>query len=189
LQVDQEIKLADIRNLEQQALSLDSEEQWETSITVYENILHIDADLQFAKEGLAEARTRATLHARLQGLIDQPDNLSDPANIKSATSMLLDVTRISPRGPRLEGQKNELSRLLKRAATPLQVQLVSDNATNVSVFKVGRLGTFSTQEISLRPGTYVAVGDRAGYRDVRIEFRVAPEIEMTPIVVQCEEQI
>jgi tetratricopeptide (TPR) repeat protein len=188
-QVEQEIKLENIRALEQQANTLNSAEQWETSIPVYEDILEIDSDLQFAKEGLAEAKQRASLHARLQRLIDQPDNLSDPANIRSATSLLLNVARIDPRGPRLEEQKNELSRLLKRAATPLQVQLVSDNATNVSVFKVGRIGTFSNQELSLRPGVYVAVGNRAGYRDVRIEFRVAPEIEMIPVVIQCEEQI
>ena len=189
LQVDQEIKLRDIRNLEQQAIALNEDEQWETSITVYEDILEIDSDLQFAKEGLFVARQRAALHANLQNLIDQPDNLADPANIQSATNLLLEVTRIDPRGPRLEEQKNELSRLLKRAATPLQVQLVSDNATDVSVFKVGRLGTFESQQLSLRPGLYVAVGNRPGYRDVRVEFRVAPEIEMKPVVVKCEEQI
>jgi len=41
----------------------------------------------------------------------------------------------------------------------------------------------------LRPGLYVAVGIRPGYRDVRVEFRVSPEVEMLPIVVQCEEPI
>lgn len=189
LQVDQEIRLRDIRNLEQQAASLDAAEQWETSIPVYEDILKIDPDLQFAKEGLYTARQRSALHANLQQLIDQPDNLSDPANIQSATKLFLDVTKISPLGPRLEEQKNELSRLLKRAATPLQVQLVSDNATDVTVFKIGRLGTFSNHELSLRPGKYVAVGNRPGFRDVRIEFRVAPEVEMKPVVIQCEEQI
>jgi hypothetical protein len=189
LQVEQEIKLANIRTLQQQAETLDGEEQWETSVGVYQDILQIDPDLQFAKDGLAEARQRAAMHASLQELIDQPDNLSDPANIQSATRLLLDVARISPRGPRLEEQKNELSRLLKRAATPMQVQLVSDNVTDVTVFKVGRLGVFNSQELSLRPGVYVAVGNRPGYRDVRVEFRVAPEIEMDPVVVQCEERI
>jgi hypothetical protein len=71
----------------------------------------------------------------------------------------------------------------------MQVQLVSDNVTDVTVFKVGRLGVFNSQELSLRPGVYVAVGNRPGYRDVRVEFRVAPEIEMDPVVVQCEERI
>ena len=44
-------------------------------------------------------------------------------------------------------------------------------------------------ELQLRPGNYVAIGVRTGYRDVRIEFRVAPEIDMQPIIVKCEEAI
>jgi hypothetical protein len=189
LQVDQEIKLADIRNLENEAASLDEAEQWEASINVYRDILKIDADLQFAQDGLRQARGRKALHDKLEGFINNPDRLSDQVNVQAATRMLLDVTRMSPLGPRLEDQKNQLSRLLKRAATPLQVQLISDNATSVAIFKIGKLGMFSAQEISLRPGKYVAVGNRAGYRDVRIEFRVAPEDDMQPIVIQCEEQI
>jgi hypothetical protein len=92
-------------------------------------------------------------------------------------------------GPRLADQRDELSRLLKRAATPLTVRLVSDGFTDVSIYKVGKLGSFDTHELSLRPGNYVAVGVRPGYRDVRQEFRVAPEIDMQPVVVRCEEQI
>jgi hypothetical protein len=109
--------------------------------------------------------------------------------MRTATNLLLDLTRISPMGPRLEDQKNTLTRLLKRAATPLGVQLISDSLTDVAIFRVAKLGAFQSRELKLRPGVYVAVGSRAGYRDVRIEFRVAPEIEMKPIVVQCEEQI
>ena len=92
-------------------------------------------------------------------------------------------------GPRLAEQRDELSRLLKRAATPVEVELVSDNLTSVSIYKVGTLGTFATRRLELRPGTYVAVGARPGYRDVRLEFRVAPEIDMQPVVVRCEETI
>jgi hypothetical protein len=92
-------------------------------------------------------------------------------------------------GPRLDGQRDELSRLLKRAATPLTVSFISDNVTDVSIYKVGKLGSFETHELDLRPGTYVAVGSRPGYRDVRLEFRVGPEIELQPVVVRCEEAI
>ena len=109
--------------------------------------------------------------------------------MQSATQLLLDITRINPMGPRLEDQKTELSRLLKRAATPLPVELVSDNATEVSLFRIGRFGMFGNRQIELLPGNYVAVGIRQGYRDVRVEFRVAPEVDMQPIVVQCEEPI
>lgn len=189
LQVDQEVRLFDIRRLENEALSYDAAEQWETSVTIYQDILKIDSDLQFANAGLAMASSRSTLHARLAGFIDSPDTLSDPVTMNNATALLLDITRMQPIGPRLLDQKNELSRLLKRAATPLPVRLVSDNMTNVAIFKVGQYGMFSTYDLDLRPGNYVVVGIRSGYRDVRVEFRVAPEIEMQPIVVQCEEQI
>lgn len=189
LQVDQAIRLANIQRLERQAEALVADEQWEEAVGVYKEILGIDPDLQFAKEGLRNATSRAALHNRLQELIDDPDSLSDPVNMQTATRLLLDVARIAPMGPRLEDQKNELSRLLKRAATPVKVQLISDNATDVAIFKVGQLGNFTTRQLELRPGVYVAVGNRPGYRDVRLEFRVAPEIDMKPIVIQCEEKI
>ena len=143
----------------------------------------------FAKDGLERAEQIVDLHARLDAYIDEPDALSAPGTMQAATSLVVDITRMDDIGPRLAAQRDELSRLLKRAATPLKVEIVSDNATNVSIYRVGKLGSFGTTELSLRPGTYVAVGSRPGYRDVRLEFRVAPEIDMQPIVVRCEEPI
>jgi hypothetical protein len=129
------------------------------------------------------------LHQRLDDYIANPDSLSAPATMQAATKLIVDITRMPSIGPRLGDQRDELSRLLKRAATPLRVRFLSDNVTDVSIYKVGKLGSFATQEMSLRPGTYVAVGSRPGYRDVRLEFRVAPEIELEPVVVRCEEPI
>jgi tetratricopeptide (TPR) repeat protein len=189
LQVDQEIRLANIRRLEQEATTLENNEEWQGAIAKYQEIEEIDSDLQFVREGLARARHRAAVHERLTGFISNPDSLSAPATMQAATQLLLQVTTMNPTGPRLEDQKNELSRLLKRAATPLTVQLVSDNATEVSIYRVGKLGTFTTQEVSLPPGAYVATGSRMGFRDVRLEFRVAPELDSEPIVIKCEERI
>ena len=103
--------------------------------------------------------------------------------------LVVNITTRQEVGQRLGEQRDELSRLLKRAATALTVPIVSDNVTQVTIYKVGRLGNFMRKEVSLRPGTYVAIGSRPGFRDVRLEFRVAPEIDMQPVVVQCEEQI
>lgn len=189
MQVDQEVRLGEIRRLESQAAQQVQDERWEEAVQTYQALLDIDGDLQFAKEGLALANQRVTLHKTLVEYIEDPDALSSEITMQRATRLLLDISRISPSGPRLNDQKEALSRLLKRAATPLDVQLISDNATDVAIYQVARFGTFSRQDLQLRPGVYVAVGSRPGYRDVRIEFRVAPEIEMKPIVVQCEEPI
>ena len=187
--MDQGIRLDRITSLERQAQRQEGNEEWETAVETYQGILDIDGNLAFAKEGLGRAKQMAALHAQLDEYIADPDSLSAAATMSRATGLVVDITRMPSIGPRLAGQRDELSRLLKRAATPLTVQLVSDNATNVSIYKVGRLGTFETRTLDLRPGTYVAVGSRPGYRDVRLEFQVAPEIDLQPIVVRCEEAI
>ncbi len=189
LQVDQGIRLDRIAALERRALSEAREEQWETAIETYESILEIDANLLFAQEGLASAQEMAALHTQLDEYIADPDSLSAPSTMARATKLVVDITRMPEIGPRLTDQRDELSRLLKRAATPLTVEIVSDNITDVSIHRVGKLGSFQTRQLNLRPGTYVAVGSRPGYRDVRLEFRVAPEIDIEPIVVRCEETI
>jgi hypothetical protein len=109
--------------------------------------------------------------------------------MQKVTKLVVDVSLMEDIGPRLAEQRDELSRLLKRAATPITVNLVSDNMTSVSIYKVGILGNFINHKLDLRPGTYVAIGARPGFRDVRLEFRVGPEVEMQPVVVRCEEPI
>lgn len=189
LQVDQQMRLSDINVLEQEALSLERDEHWEAVATTYEAILKVDNNLSFAIDGLAHARDMTALHKQLDEYLSDPDKLSNPGVMQKATLLVVDITRMPDIGTRLAAQRDELSRLLKRAVTPVPVALVSDNLTDVSVYRVGNLGNFTTRELALRPGTYVAVGIRPGYRDVRLEFRVAPEIDMQPVVVRCEEQI
>lgn len=189
MQVDQGIRLGNISALEQEAASLVANEEWQQASTTYDRLLELDANLAFAIEGKARAQQMIALHKQLDEFIAAPDSLSAPRTMQSATNMVVDITRMSDVGPRLASRRDELSRLLKRAATPLTVQLQSDNATAVSIYKVGKLGSFTSTTLDLRPGTYVAVGSRPGFRDVRLEFRVAPEIDMQPIVVRCEEAI
>jgi len=152
-------------------------------------LLALDNNLSFAQQGLVRSQQMIALHQQLDEYIDAPDSLSSPRTMQTATQMVLNITRMPDIGSRLGEQRDELSRLLKRAATPLTVQLLSDNVTDVSVYKIGKLGKFSATELELRPGTYVAVGNRLGFRDVRIEFRVAPEIDMQPVVISCGERI
>jgi len=189
LQVDQGLRLQEITTLEREAGSLEQAEHWDAVVKTYEEILKVDSTLSFASDGLQHGRQMRTLHQELDELIAEPDRLSAPSVMQKATMLVVKITTTPDAGPRLTGQKDELARLLKRAATALSVPLISDNVTEVSIYKVGRLGNFMRKEVNLRPGTYVAVGSRPGFRDVRLEFRVAPEIDMEPVIVQCEEQI
>ena len=92
-------------------------------------------------------------------------------------------------GPVLSAQIERLNAQLKISAQPVPVQFESDNQTNVVIYKVGTLGVFSSRTLELRPGPYVVVGTRDGYRDVRRNIRVDPAGNMLPVVIRCEESI
>jgi len=189
LQVDQGLRLQEISTLEQEAKFLVQDEHWDAVVRTYEEILKVDSTLTFASDGLSYGREMSALHDRLDDFIVEPDKLSAPAVMRNATTLVVDITTRPDVGPRLAAQRDELSRLLKRAATPLTVRLLSDNVTEVAIYRIGRLGSFMRKELRLRPGTYIAVGSRPGFRDVRLEFRVAPEVDFGPVIVQCEEPI
>ena len=59
----------------------------------------------------------------------------------------------------------------------------------VSIYRVGELGTFTEKELALRPGDYIAVGRRRGFRDVRESFSVLPGVATDPVQVVCTEPI
>jgi len=80
--------------------------------------------------------------------------------------------------------------LLPQFDKPVRLALVSDNATQVAIQRVGEFGSFSRREIELKPGKYTVVGTRAGYRDVRRDVTIAPgNNEVQTISVSCVEPI
>jgi hypothetical protein len=151
--------------------------------------LTIDANLADARQGQERARSRLDLDQRLRRELGNADHFNDDAAYAKAKTLLETARGIAAPGPVLQRQVAELDGLLQLATQPIPVRLESDNLTQVTVFKVGRLGAFSNRTLELRPGAYVAVGSRPGYRDVRRPFRVAPGGEATPVVVRCEEPI
>ena len=75
------------------------------------------------------------------------------------------------------------------ASTPVNIVINSDGLTNTILYRKGSLGRFDSITIKLRPGNYTIVGNRNGYRDVRINFDVLPEKENMQILVSCTEEI
>jgi len=55
--------------------------------------------------------------------------------------------------------------------------------------RIGQLGLFEQTSLALKPGNYVAVGRRNGYREVRREFTVGFGKTPEQVIVQCEERV
>jgi hypothetical protein len=82
-----------------------------------------------------------------------------------------------------------LEALLESSQVEIDIRLVSDSLTDVTLLRIGTMGTFEQRSISLKPGRYVAVGKRIGYREVREEFTIGFGQTPDSVVVQCEERI
>ncbi len=189
LQAEQGQRLDQIALIEARAIVAEATERWERAIEFYESALETDATLVFAQEGLERSRRRGDLDSKLVYLLENPNLLFDDTVLADAQTLLGDAQGVEEAGPRLTEQSAELERLLLLASTPIAIELQSDELTEVTVYRVGKLGTFSQTTLELRPGTYTAIGSRDGYRDVRQTFTILPGRPVEPVRVECSEPI
>ena len=119
----------------------------------------------------------------------RPERLSDDT-VYSQTQRLLQQARgLQQPGPVLRQQMARVAGVLRMAITPIAVLLESDEETEVTVYKVAKLGTFRRQQLELKPGTYTAVGVRNGYRDVRRKFTLSHDQTAQVIEIACTDPI
>ena len=188
-QADEGVKLGKIALTQARALAFERRELWDQAIALYKDALADDPTLVFARAGLERATARSDLDAKLKNLIDNPTLLFGDTVLADARKLLADARAQPEPGPVLGDQTTKLERLVTLAATPIPVQLTSDQHTEITVSRVGPIGSFLSKELQLRPGTYTAIGSRNGYRDVRQTFTVLPGRTLPPISVICSEPI
>lgn len=172
-----------------QAAEFERTEQWQQAQQVYQALLQTDPSLTQAKVKTIPVSVRASLDIQLRTTIDNPLRLSAASAYKKAQRLLADARGIASPGPILQKQIADLDRVLKQSTTAISVVLQSDNLTDVTLFRVAKLGTFQQTQVKLRPGRYIVAGTRAGYRDVRVEFTITGEPLEQPILVSCKESI
>jgi tetratricopeptide (TPR) repeat protein len=178
------IVLAEVRGS-----AFERREVWDEAMARYREALAIDPALSFAIEGLERSQYRADLMAKLDALIESPRLLLSDEVLQDARNVLDEALAIEDPGPIHSARTQQLAELVEVASTPIAVTLVSDELTEVTVYRVGELGTFASTELSLKPGQYTAIGSRRGYRDVRQSFTVLPGRRNEPVTVICVEPI
>lgn len=171
------------------ANSFEQGEQWSKAAASFRKAIKLDRELNGASASAAHADRRAKLDTNLATTLANPHRLSDDGVHRQALALLSKARAQNVRGPRLSNQIAELDRAITNARTPIPVTLVSDSATDVTLYKVGKLGRFASHAVSVLPGKYVVVGKRDGFRDVRVEFEVSPNNSGSRITVQCKQEL
>lgn len=188
IELDQARTQATLIALRKQGAEAELTERWTEAVAHYEEALQIDGLMLFATEGMERARPRADLDARLANIPKEQDRLVDQRVLAEAEAALAEAAKIAGPGPRLQSQIAAAREAIHYAKTPVAVSITSDGATDITLLRVRRLGTLAKQTLSLRPGTYTAVGIRDGFRDVRVVFDVRPDQD-NAVTVNCIEPI
>ena len=188
-QIDAAGEKRDLDVVQAEILLLESGERWGDALLRYDALLARDPTLGFARSGRARVVPRAELARRLEALLANPSRLSAPEVRREAGRLLAEAGNIRGEAPLLRGQTEKLRVTLQLYDQPVLAVLESDGATLVSVQRVGNFGAFTRRELQLKPGRYVAVGSRTGFRDVRREFTITPGAGGMVIEVRCTEAI
>jgi len=179
-------RAAALASLRRQAATQAGRENWQAVVDFYQQALKIDSSAGFATAGLTHAGERVKLNAQFDHYLQQPDRIYSPDPLKNAEKLLSTAGKAPAKEPKLAARISALQQLVQQAAMPVTVTLYSDGQTEVAVYHVGRLGTFTEHRLELLPGEYTVVGTRAGYRDVRKQLQVPPGVSVL-LVIRCEE--
>ena len=158
-------------------------------MSLYDAALKIDKSAGFAVRGRNRAQTFVAFHKAIDTYLAEPVRLQSPGPLAHAKILLTESDRLGDTGKTLNDKTKRLRSLISQAEAPIPVVIESDRVTDVTVYRVGRLGAFDSRRIELKPGSYTAVGIRPGYRDVRREFKVAPTSRIETIDVRCTDTI
>ncbi len=188
-QTQNEIANVEINALRQVIAAAVSAEQWQTAVENYDKVLGIDSNLSFAIEGRDYAFKRERLNSLLVSAINNPERLSEDDVFQQTLDVYYTGKAIENPGPVLLEQLDSLQVFLENSQVPIEIQFISDNLTDVTLLRVASLGMFERHEMDLKPGRYVAVGKRAGYREVRQEFVVGFNQTPSLVIVKCDERV
>ena len=186
-QIAQETEVQSLQNLQNAARNAVAEERWDDAVKAFDDALSKDKNLAFAQSGRKDALERRRLSRGMNIIVSQSDKLSDNKRMQEAIALLQTASELASSGPRWTADLQRAQQTVKSYQQPVAVRLTSNNATLVTVYKVGRIGTFKTHDLELRPGAYTIVGSADGCQDVRKEVIVRPQ--MGPVEIVCERNL
>ena len=114
-------------------------EQWQAAVDEYDKVLAIDPNLLFAINGRDYTGKRAQLDSLLVNAIANPERFSEEDVFQQTRDIYFTGRALENPGPVLVSQLDELQFFLENSQVPIDIQLVSDNLTDVTLLRVGAL--------------------------------------------------
>jgi hypothetical protein len=147
-----------------------------------------------AKKRVEEAKDRAAFDSstyqldpatRFNLLLQRAREQAARADFGAAVRTFNEAMTIKPADVPVSPEALELQAVLQTQNKPVDVTLISDGETFVSVTNARRPAKFINAVVSLLPGDYEIVGRRRGYRDVRTRLQVRADAPVPAVSVIC----
>ncbi len=199
LRIKNGIVSKNISILKHNAQQEENKEQWQEAIKSYKKILLIDPGIS----QIIVKQQRVKAYIKINQLLD--DIINDPIRLQN--DKIFEQAKTSLEYVKFElAQKNnhyyseiKTPLLMKKivsaedvimnAGKEINVTIQSDNKTNISIYRVSKLGKILSKQIKLRPGKYTVFGSRVGYKDFRKIVEINANDQSVIIHVQCKEKI
>lgn len=172
------------RRLQSEAEAAERGENWEQAHRAWLEIQSLAPDTPGVDEALARTREFQLLRERVNRAMGSLNSTLAADTV--ADLQTLDLESFPPGLAR--GVRNLIDTWTLHH-TPVDVRFTSDGETSVTILRVARLGTFVETSRTLKPGSYTAVGERLGHRDVRVHFTVPAGGEPPAVDVRASEGI
>ena len=179
---------ASLSSLRLAAQDLVRKEDWTAAAEKYRDALAIDSQASFARNGLARAQEKQQLHKQLDHYLSDTTRLYSIDPLDNARKLLAANQQAAASEPLLAEKLATLRQAVALAVLPVDLLILSDNLTQVSIYKVGRFGSFEQKQFSLLPGKYTITGSRQGYRDVLKVVELKPGMGSQFLTIRTEEQ-
>ena len=148
------------------------QDNWEGALLNYGRALALDSTHHEANQGRDIATRILDLQRIIDDFVARPGRLSSANIAKAATNTVENAKSLAKFSEKLKKSISDLEKSIEIAKTPVPVQILSDNQTEISIRRIGRIGKTEKRTIELRPDTYTFEGKRKGYRSKLIEVVV-----------------
>ncbi|MEH6403641.1 MAG: hypothetical protein V7750_09745 [Sneathiella sp.] len=125
----------------------------------------------------------------IQGFLNAPTRLSTDSVARAAKKIVEDADLYASLSPSLKENQQRLQKQIVAQNRLIDVTVLSDNLTAVSVRGVGKVGTILKYDIKLKPGTYFFEGKRKGFKTKTVEVRINSDDQTVQVKVISDEPI
>lgn len=163
--------------------------KWQEAAKEYNQALLIDSSLTAARVGLIRSNSKFELESRLNKIIKNPMRLSNNNVYLEAQNTYKQAVKIQNPDANLLKQITSVKQILAQSKLPIDIEILSDDLTHITIYRIGDIGHFTNKNMSLKPGEYTLIGSRNGYRDIRKVVTLIPGSKNNKILVKCVEKV